>query len=96
MEAAVLDFLLCNVGWLDFTSLRTDGALICRASLGRTTVEPLLGATSFFGRSVFVMEFILSALRRAGFFRGLLGAVLGGWGFAAVAAGSTDAAMSSI
>jgi len=44
---------------------------------------------------MFAFEFALSALRRAGFFRGfLLGVTLGGWTLAAVAAISVGAAMS--
>jgi hypothetical protein len=94
-EAAVLGFLLCNVGRLEFTSARTDGALACRVNLAGTTTEPLLGTALLFGRAVFVMELALSALRRAGFFRGFLTVVFEGCGLAVVVAvASMDVAMS--
>jgi len=93
--AALLDFLLCNVGRLGYiTSARTDGALACRVNLGGTTADLSLVVTLFFGGSIFALEFALSALRRAGFFRGLFGVVFEDWDLAAVATASIDVAMS--
>jgi hypothetical protein len=92
IEVTTLGFLLCNEGRLAFTSLRTGGALACRVSLGGIVAEPLVGAVLSFGsRSMSALEFVLSALRRAGFFRGFLGVVLEG---CSLEAASFDAAIS--
>jgi len=92
---AMLDFLPCRVGWLVFVSFRTDGALTCRVNTVGTAAEPLVDAVVFFDWVTFVVEFALSAFRRAGFFRGfLLGVVLEGCVLTAFAAVSVAAAMS--
>lgn len=98
VEAAMLDFLLCTVGRLAFVSFRTEGALTCRVNVVGTTVELFMDVVVSLGCVAFVIGFALSALRRAGFFRGffLLGVVLEGWRLtAAVAAVSVATAIST-
>lgn len=91
---ALLDFLPCTVGRVAFVSFTTEGALVCRVNVVGTRVEPLDDVVVSFGWCTFVVEFALSALRRAGFFLGfLLGVVLEGWTLAAVAVVSFATAM---
>ena len=94
-DGAMLDFLPCRAGRLAFGSFRVEGALVCRDNDGGTTGELLDDAGVSFGWIILVLELALSALRRAGFFRGfLLGVVLEGWGLTAFGAVSVGAAMS--
>ena len=94
-DGAMLDFLPCRAGRLPFVSFRTEGALVCRVKTEGMAVELLDDAVLFFSSFTFAFEFALSALRRAGFFRGfLLGVILEGWILAAFAAVSAGVAMS--
>ena len=93
-EAAILDFLSRTVGRFALVSFRTEGALTCRVNVVGTAAEPFVDSVVSLGWITFVVEFALSALRRAGFFRGFFVAVSEAWSLAAGTAVCVATAMS--
>jgi hypothetical protein len=91
-EAPVADFWVCNTGRVAVALLKTDGALICRVRFVGRQVDALSGVARSFNGAMSVLVFALSALRRAGFFRGfLLDALVEDCILAAVVPASTEA-----